>query len=233
MKDILIGIVAVKSNYIVKTKKLINQINKVVNTNFLILTDNPSDFKEYKNVIIIEYKEKIFSFHDKRIIFREGFKHSNCVLLLDADHEVREVNNFNDIDTTNLESGVYPQLLWKYPIDCSFEHFIDGKTPRVPYGIEFKKHCDFLKLNLKNVVLIQESFVLIKKNENINTFLDIWDKLSEFCNQQDIKRNQHVLGYGEGYSLGVSVNNSNLKIFESNPIVNQIIKNFKHLAWER
>ena len=233
MKDILIGIVAVNQNYIDKAKKLMDQLLRCVDVNFLILTDKPIQFEQYNNTKVLEYRKEIFSYHDKRILFEEGFKLSDCVLLLDADHVVREVNDFNNIDIKILEPGVYPQLMWKHPNECSFENFILGKTPRVPYGVEYKRYCELLNLNIEKVFLIQESFVLIKKNEKIYDFLLIWEKLAKFCEDQDLKRNQHILGYGEGYSLGVSIRGADLKIFESNQVVNNIIKNFKHLAWEK
>jgi hypothetical protein len=182
----------------------------------------------------LQPKDKIIGVDTNKIIlFEEGFKLSDCVLLLDADHVVREVNDFNNIDIKILEPGIYPQLMWKHPNECSFENFILGKTPRVPYGVEYKRYCESLNLNLEKVFLIQESFVLIKKNEKIYDFLLIWEKLAKFCEDQDLKRNQHILGYGEGYSLGVSIRGADLKIFESNQVVNNIIKNFKHLAWEK
>lgn len=233
MKNFIIGIVAVSESYVEKTKNLMNQILEHMDIEFLILTDKPDEFIDYGNTIVLNYDKQIFSYHDKRLIFEEGFKRYDTVLLLDADHAVREVNTLNQINNLDIEPGVYPQILWKHPADCSFDNFILGKVDRVPYGIEYKTFCDENNYDTVDVILIQESFLLIKKNEHINTFLEVWKRLSEFCNDKDSERRQSVLGYGEGYSIGVAVKNAHMELIQDYGIINSLASNFKHFAWER
>jgi hypothetical protein len=175
----------------------------------------------------------IFSFIKCFEFIEEGFKIKECVLLLDADHKIRENNQLLNINLTSLPPGVYPQLIWKHPADCSLQNFILGKVDRVPYGVEYKKHCDDLGLSIKDAMLIQESFILIKKDKNTQKLISIWKQLADFCNSKDKERNQYLLGYGEGYSIGVAIKNSNSNIFENIPQIQNLYSSFKHLAWER
>jgi hypothetical protein len=234
MDNLLIGVVAVNPYYIKFAKNLINQINaNVSNSKFLILTDLPSEFLEFNNVTTIIYDKNIFSYHDKNIIFKEGFKISNNVLLLDADTALRDDNCILNIDIDSIQPGIYPQIIWKHPATCSIENFFLGNTCRVPYGLSYKQFCIDNNINFTGAQLIQESFLLIKKNENIIKFIETWEKLADFCNKQDMERNQDILGYGEGYSIGVSASNSNLQVFENNENVDKLISCFKHYAWEQ
>ena len=61
----------------------------------------------------------------------------------------------------------------------------------------------------------------------------VWKDLQNFCELKDIERGQHVLGYGEGYSIGVALNHSNIEIVEGNASINKLSGSFKHLAWEK
>lgn len=233
MNELIIGLVAVGEQHSQRAKILINQILNITYVDFIILTNQPDIFDDIPSLNIILYKKEIFSYHDKLIIFEEGFKIKECVLLLDADHVVRESNQLLNIDLTSLSSGVYPQLIWKHPVDCSLQNFILGKVDRVPYGIEYKKHCDDLGLLIDDAMLIQESFILIKKDKNTQKLISIWKQLADFCNNKDKERNQCLLGYGEGYSIGVAIKNSNSNIFENIPQIQNLYSSFKHLAWER
>jgi len=228
--NLLIGIVAVGASYRRRTKQLIEELAPL-NVNFIVLTDLIEDFSSDR-ITTIKYDKPIFSFHDKRLIFEEGFNLSDTVLLLDADHIVREVNNLASLEDIPIEPGIYPQILWKHPCDCSFENFIQGLTPRVPYGLEFKQHCNMLGLETDGSILFQESFLLIKKHDNIDRFLNVWRNLADFCEQRDRERNQGILGYGEGYSIGVAVRNSGLNLIEGHEAMRQIARNLQHVAWE-
>lgn len=242
-KNFIIGICSVGEQYYEKTKNLIINISEVINVNFLVLTDDPSQFTQLTNVIIKQYEHKtvpylnqIFSFHDKRLIFEEGFKHSNTVLLLDADHQMRDCSKqkISDFDSNQIENGAYPQVIWRYPADCSIEHFLDGLTPRVPYGKDFKEHCLQEGYNLNGALLIQESFLIIKEEnpEKISKFLEVWKNLQNFCENKDTERRQHVLGYGEGYSIGVALSTAGIEVKDLTEQVHSFISALKHLAWE-
>jgi hypothetical protein len=242
-KKYIIGICSVGSKYHEKTIKLIRQINSIIDINFLILTDEAKKFEEFNNIYIEPYKykstkylDRIFSFHDKRIIFEKGFEYSDTVLLLDADHCVREdlKQNLIDFDSDKISTGAYPQITWKHPSSCSIENFLDGLTNRVPYGIEFKQYSISKNYKLQNSLLIQESFLIIKEDrEKVSNFLEIWSDLQSFCENRDIGRQQHVLGYGEGYSIGVSLNTANINIIEGNSDIGKLASSFKHFAWEK
>jgi hypothetical protein len=230
MDTILIGIVAVNKKYISFAKNLIVKVNNSVKTNFLILTDEPCQFEEFINVTTLLYNKPLFSYHDKLLIFKEGFKLYDSVLLLDADTNVRD-DFFSTINIKDIPIGIYPEIIWRHPCDCSMENFLCGNTPRVPYGLEYKQFCENHELKT-NGVLIQESFLFIKKNESIDHFIHIWELLADFCNKKDMERHQGILGYGEGYSIGISALNSNLIISENENIC-KLIKCFKHYAWEK
>jgi len=161
-KDYIIGICSVGEKYHPLTQNLIKQINEIINVDIIVLTDKPELFQ---NVQTIPYTRNIFSFHDKRLLFEEGFKSYDSVLLLDADHIIRDEKKQYIIDftTKDLESGAYPQIVWKYPADCSMEFFIKELTPRVPYGKLFREFCGQKRYTFNNALLIQESLLLIKE----------------------------------------------------------------------
>jgi hypothetical protein len=229
--------VAVGIKYIKYSLNLIISVNKInPSISFLVLTDSPSEFLICFNVITINYNKTFFSYHDKLIALKEGLKISDIVLGIDADSELNENHNLELLnDLTNIIPGIYPHFLWEHPAYCSIENFLLGKNERLTYGVLYKEFC--LKNNLitLNCSHMQESFILIKKNKtnekNIDKFFQIWEKLAEFCNEQDKKNNQSILGYGEGYSIAISSLNSGLNVFTNEIKVNKIKDSFKHLAW--
>lgn len=234
MKNLVIGIVAVKQPHIDRAKVLVDQLMAITTVDFLVLTNDVDKFSYSSRIIPIKYENEIFSYHDKKIIFKEGCKIASHILLLDADHGVRDNNTLDTINEINIEEqGIYPQILWKPPAVCSFESFIEGKNDRVPYGVEFKEFCESKNLKLDNVFLIQESFLLVKNGEKLSKFLELWDMLAKFCEQKDTERRQAVLGYGEGYSIGVAARNAELPVVEHFHWMHKIAKDFKHFAWER
>jgi len=234
-KDYIIGICSVGESYHQYTRRLIEQINALIEIEFIVLTDKVEEFNSYSNVNIIKYNRPIFSFHDKRLLFEEGFKNYDSVLLLDADHIIRNDKKEYIVNFTaeDVKPGAYPQIVWNYPADCSMEHFLKGLTSRVPYGIKFRKFCMERRLLFNNALLIQESCLFIKDTkEKINTFLAVWKELQMFCEEQDIEREQHILGYGEGYSIGVSLNASSIPVIQNNTKTSQLFETFQHFAWE-
>jgi len=234
---VLITICAVGVKYINYTKNLIYSVNKFdPKISFLVLTDTPSSFLMFPDIKIINYTKDKFSYHDKLIVLEEGLKMKDTVLLIDADNKLNETHNLELLfDIEDIEPGIYPHFLWKYPHECSIDNFFLGNTPRVPYGGLYKEFCKNNNIITENSCLMQESFILIKQDEtnkiNIDCFFETWKKLAVFCNEQDKYRNQHILGYGEGYSIAVSASNSNLKVITDNYKVNKIKDCFKHFAW--
>jgi len=66
----------------------------------------------------------------------------------------------------------------------------------------------------------------------LQRFLEIWKDLQLFCEERDIERDQHILGYGEGYSIGVALNSSNITVKEGIVPVSQLFEAYRHFAWE-
>ena len=237
MTDVIIAIVAVNIKYIHYTKQLITDINKQIQTNFLILTNEPSQFSEFLNVNIILYNEPIFSYHSKLVALEESLKIKNTVILLDADHRINKEKNYLHLlnELNDIEEGLYPHFLWKSPCGCSLESFLLGLTPRVPYGIEYKQYCIDNYIKTDGCSLIQESFILIKAYDNskdkLYKFFNTWRQLAVFCDDKDKQRNQSVLGYGEGYTIAISALNASLKVIEYNDKVSRLKDSFQHFAW--
>jgi hypothetical protein len=237
MSDIIIAIVAVNTKYVNYAIKLMNDINSIIKTNFLILTNSVDTFNQFSNVTIISYNEELFSYHSKLIALEEGLKIKQTVLLLDADHCLNKDNNHIDLlnNLNNIEEGLYPHFLWKHPCACSLQNFLLGLTDRVPYGVEYKQYCIDNSIKTDDCSLVQESFILIKINDNLsvnlNIFFSTWKILAKFCDFMDKQRNQGVLGYGEGYTIAISALNASLKVIDNNHTVNKIKDSFKHFAW--
>lgn len=235
MQKLIIGILSIGERHTGMAVDLIENLYLDNAIKVLVVTDSPKDFVQFHDIIVIEHYPKIFSYNDKVLVFKHGFEYSDKVLLLDSDHVIRDLNkSIPSLSLESLSSGVYPQIVWKDPCDCSMENFLAGKTPRVPYGIKYKQFCDDNGIKTVGGILVQESFIFMKKpaEENLRKFFDTWTTLGNFCDYNDVERNQGILGYGEGYNIGIAALNSDIPIILDNPVICVISDNFKHLAWE-
>lgn len=208
-KNYIIGICAVSSDYVKLAKKLIKSINEVIIVDFLVLTDEPESFQEIRNVRTIKYTSSIFNYQDKLIIFEEGFKTHDSVLLVDADHiflyeSYKQV--LQNFDTNELRPGLYAREAFGPLHYSSVDNFFKGTLSRLPYGNKCLDFCKENNIQTEKCLFIHESFVLIKKHDDINLFLDTWSKLREFW------KNHDSTGYGEGFAIGIACKNSNLTV---------------------
>ena len=222
--------IAVNDKYVDLLVNLIKDIREYSNVPFFVFTDNEKPFASIPYVYTKLYEEEIFSYHDKRKVLQYALERYNTAILIDADNKLNKDKVEFPI-RIDLKEGIYPQIIWRHPAECSIENFLEGKTDRVPYGKEFKQYCDKHNIITDGAELIQESFIIfVKKEHPHNQFFNIWEKLAIFCNTKDNERNQNPLGYGEGYSIGISAKNSGYKVDCNNPIL-KIQDNFLHIAW--
>jgi hypothetical protein len=228
-----IAMCAVGAEHISEAITLLEQL-QFLKTNYVIITDQPDAFDDF-NSIAIEYEDAKFSFHAKRQALHLALELSkDGAILMDVDMMLRG-RSASLIDFESLANGIHPQLIWKHPADCSFENFIEGKVDRVPYGKEFKVYCDQQQYRTDGAILVQESMLFMKgPASKTRNFFKIWDDLADFCNSHDEKREQAVLGYGEGYSIGAAALNAGIKIHDPGTTAFcEFYKDFKHLIWEK
>jgi len=235
MKNYIIGLVAVGDRHVSEAKTFVDELGSFLDVNIIVLTDKPNSFDGCQNVIkTIVRENEIFSYHEKYKIFEEGFKLSDTVLLLDADCTLKERQYITHYDTTHLEDGIYPQVIWKCPNECCMESFLSGNNWRVPYGREFKEFCDSKSFDYNDTDLLQESFLLIKSKDKTKSdkFISTWKELKSFCDEKDKERQQSLLGYGEGYSVAVSAKTADLKVHDGNEEISRFASGIRHYAWE-
>lgn len=224
-KNYIIGICAVSKNYYRNAKRLIVDISDSINVDFLILTDAPSEFSNFDNVRVIQYNSSIFNYQDKLIIFEEGFKTHDSVLLVDADHIFLKTNYkqvLERFDTKNLEAGLYAREVFGPMHYSAVDEFFRGNLSRLPYGKECLNFCEENNLDTKGCLFVHESFFLIKKNNKIDIFLDTWKKLKQFWDIHD------PTGYGEGFAIGIAAKTSDLKINAT--FLDELGKVFNHFT---
>jgi hypothetical protein len=198
--------------------------------NFNVLTDKPIKFLFKKNVSTIKYTKDIFSYHDKRIVIQNSLSKYEHTVFLDADHLLVDKNIlFPKI--VPYEFGIHPSIVWKSPSDCSLENFLKGNVERVPYGTIINEICKNLNIKSLDAYHIQESMFMVTNCDNIDYFFDTWKFLQEICDSVDRRRNQKILGYGEGYSIALSAKEANIPIIENSSFMNSLKEIFIHKAW--
>lgn len=76
VKDFCFGTLAVGKRYRTHAIMLAKDIQEQApNVSFVVLTDQPADFAEYKNVIPIKHRlQSVKGYHDKRFVIEKSFE---------------------------------------------------------------------------------------------------------------------------------------------------------------
>jgi GR25 family glycosyltransferase involved in LPS biosynthesis len=211
--------------------KLANDLN-FFNQKILIVTNKPKIYNNLKNVIVINYPEKRFSYNDKLYCFEHGLKYEDCVIFIDADCRMfyndykTTLTNFNRI----ASKGFHPSYNWGKLTrpDRNFFEIQDIEDRVDGYNKLTHKLCLDLDIPIDNAFHYQENILgLCKENGKENIFLDIWKKLASELDDYEIKNNSKKIGVGEGNLIGLAVAKSKLTI-NSNNLCDQIGEYLKH-----
>lgn len=233
LKNCAIGFCAVGPNYILDAKKLLETLVNFCENHIYVLTDNPYEFVCFPKVITLKHNRNFFSYHDKRFLFHSALMYNDCFVCLDSDTLISDTSK--DIDFSKIENGFYPDFYFEDSEQCSMTSFLQNQHDNITYGNEFREYCKSKNYDT-HTKHFQESLMVIKENNSskIKSFLNIWDDLANFCDKKDLERNNPMIGYGEGYSISVSLKTSNIKLHQSKPNELELLKrSIKHLKYER
>lgn len=217
----------VKQNYIITTiahghnannnaLKLAHDLN-YFKQKLLIVTDQKDLFKNNKNVIVVDYPNKRFSYNDKYICFEEGLKYENAVVYVDSDTRIF-YKNYKNCYTNFLriiKPGFHKSWVWgcvNRP-EGGFFTSTDVKSRVVGYGELALKLSNELNIDINNAFHHQEGIlVLCKEDGKEKIFLETWKYLAEKLDEYEILNNSRRIGVGEGNIIGLSLSKSELTI---------------------
>jgi GR25 family glycosyltransferase involved in LPS biosynthesis len=216
-----------KQNYIISTiaygdiannnaLKLSHDLN-YFKQKLLIVTNQKELFKNNKNVIIVEYPNKKFSYNDKYICFEEGLKHEDAVVYVDSDTRIF-YKNYKNCYTNFLriiKPGFHKSWVWgcvNRP-DSGFFTSTDIKGRVGGYGELALKLSNELNINTDNAFHHQEGMLtLCKEDGKEKIFLETWKYLSEQLDKYEEINNSRRIGVGEGHIIGLSLSKSEMTI---------------------
>jgi GR25 family glycosyltransferase involved in LPS biosynthesis len=183
----------------------------------LIVTNQKELFKYNKNVIIVEYPNKKFSYNDKRICFEEGLKYEDAVVYVDSDTRIF-YKNYKNCYTNFLriiKPGFHKSWVWGCVNRSEGGFFtstdINGRIKG--YGELALKLSNELGINTNNAFHHQEGMlILCKEDGKEKIFLETWKYLSEKLDEYEITNNSKKIGIGEGNIIGLSLSKSEMTI---------------------
>lgn len=193
---------------------------KFFNQKILIVTDKPEQFNKINNVITIPYKKEKFSYNDKIICFKEGFKISDCVLYLDCDSRIL-YETFQDTFTdflTLVPPGFHPSFAWGLVSreDGGFFKSTDISYRVKGYGEYAFNICKNRHLDWENAQHWQEGFLIIsKEGGKEQKFLEVWESLKNPLDDFEISNKSKKIGVGEGNLIGIAISTAKMTIHNS------------------
>lgn len=220
----------------------LNLINQVLNMNgiILVLTDDINFYDKInnENLFVFEYENSFFSFHDKRIIAERVLKEYDDTLFLDADVEIKELDNLNLLQNQNEGIQFFDSFgdIGNFFLNEPSTNENDKNVRNAKYG---KRGLDFLRNNQLLYTKIhngKENYIehflegrwYIKKdyNENYKKFFKIWDNLAKFCEKEDFRLGYiDNIGAGEGSAMSIDAYNS-YPNFKNNPSLLPYIRKY-------
>lgn len=231
MKNIAYCTMTYGNEYIKLGDNLIKQINDM-GYHMFVLTNQPNHYKSNDLLTIIEYKKPYFSFHEKKEIVKECLKYYESAFFLDCDVFIKDTNDLSIFE--NIENGIHifvnfgsigDTFLNKDISKCSFPNERNTK-----YGKEGEKFLKSLGLEYKkkyhnNSTIgflehpLEGRWILKKYNNLENKFFEIWDKISNFCEEFDIRYEfTNNIGAGEGAAMAIAAHNSGINLVSPSKI---------------
>lgn len=223
--------------YINYGDNLIKQLNDMGHHVF-VLTNDMNHYKESDILTPLKYEKEYFSFHEKRKVVQECLKYYDSALFLDADVHIESNFDFNEKITPGLHIfATFGNIGLTF---CSNDitkcgNINNRNTKYGNEGIEFAK-----KNNLKLKKIYHKGFPeeylehflegrwLIKKDNGFeNVFFEIWDLITEFTEEFDIRYGYtNTIGSGEGAAMSIAAHNSGITFNGVSPLVSTINKTF-------
>ncbi|MBF2016927.1 MAG: hypothetical protein IGS23_17370 [Rivularia sp. T60_A2020_040] len=197
VKDFCFGTLAVGKRYRTHALMLAKDIQEQApNVSFVVLTDQPADFVEFKNVIPIKHRlQSVKGYHDKRFVIEKSFESFDTCIFLDSD----------------------VRIIGSVPEDMKWLPGITARTGCniIKHNIGTKRSLEFatieqvaqkLDINLQETKWFHEfMFVVTKQAGAEKVFLKLWQNISTYFEMQGIYG-------GEGNVMGLAAAKAGLNI---------------------
>jgi hypothetical protein len=225
--------------YITFGDSLIKQLNDM-GYHIFVMTNNPEHYIQSELLTVVEYTKPYFSFHEKKTIVQECLKYYDTAVFLDADVHIQGVNNLDFLSDINPGLHIFATFgnigltycsddinICDIPDRRNTKYGKEGLMFAEKNGYKLKKvyHTGFPEDFLEHY--LEGRWIIKKDNGAENKFFEIWDNLSVFTEDFDIRHNYlKTIGSGEGSVMSIACYNSGISYEGISPLVSQINKTF-------
>lgn len=189
--------IALRSPYRLLAKNLAEDLKKYApNTNLLIFSDEPDDFKDYQNILAFKYYQKGIPhcWNDRRFVVEKALSMYRSAIHIDAD--------------TRIVGNLPEQIKWLPGITAMTDDLLQHahEWMYAPDVNLMRNLGDKLKIPLEKAKLIHESLYIITRDDGREVeFLKEWDIIA---------RTLELKGYtsSDGYLMGMAAQKVGLSI---------------------
>jgi hypothetical protein len=180
---------ALRKKYRLLTQQLANDLAKYAPAkSFVVLTDEPTDFKNYANVLAFKHKQRgiLHCYHDKSLVMELALSRFDAAIYIDAD--------------TTVLSPLPDTLTWQPGITAGHcENLVAHVTRYTPDRLKhIQKVASHLNINLEDSPYIGESLFIIARDEGREIeYLKYWAKIGRYLELRGI----HA---GSGNAMGLA-----------------------------
>jgi hypothetical protein len=175
---------------------------------FLVLTDNPSIFKNSKNVIAIKHRQRsVLGYNDKLCVVNKALERFDTCIFLDADLRIFE--------TVHLPEEIFQPGLRAYKIRTWEYTKREAEPLDQPWKRENLRIMGLLRSKFglaqddNEILFVVECLFSITKGERTDAFLQKWNELANFCETNGFF-------FHLGFSIGLAGQLTEFPILESN-----------------
>ncbi|BCL37273.1 hypothetical protein [Nostoc sp. MS1] len=167
------------------------------NTQFIILTDKPAEFKQYSHVQAFYHRlQSVKGYHDKRFVLQKALELYDTCIFLDSDVRI--------LSTVSADMEFLPGITARAGCNILKHNNSDQlKQKKLPLFLELSQK---LSIDLENTGWLHEFMFTLKKDHGKEIeFLKLWGEISKVFELQGIYN-------GEGSIIGLASAASGLTI---------------------
>ncbi|MGL4498745.1 MAG: hypothetical protein ACRCU2_06740 [Planktothrix sp.] len=185
---------AVGSQYRNLAQKLAQDIEKFSpETSFVILTDNPEDFINQKNVLAFKHRQQgITCYHDKRFVISQALSLFPVCIFIDADMRILDVVPPDMVWLPGITARSCYSIVKHYSINRK-----NSQKSTKDYQV-IQNLANQMNINLEEVKFVHEFLFTVTKDSGKELeFLEEWDKIAPYFELNGVYS-------GEGSAMGLA-----------------------------
>ncbi|WP_414551254.1 hypothetical protein [Anabaena sp. CCY 0017] len=209
-KDFCFCTLALRNKYRLLAQQLASDLEKYApGTTLLVLTDEPSCFKENYNVLAFKHRQQgiLHCYNDKSILMETALSKFPAAIHIDAD--------------TRILAPIPDNLQWKPGITVGhYENLVEHVNRYTPERLQpLQKVASHFNIDLETVTYVGESlFMIARDNGREVDYLKSWAMIGRYLELRGIHS-------GEGNAMGIAATKVGWTISQDNW---QEIKNVIH-----